>query len=85
LIDGKVVDAYSGSTKDSLGLAIRLMLQKTFLPSVGFLLLDEAAAACDDVRESDMLAVLASSGVDQVILVTHSDLADTFAANVITI
>lgn len=85
MVDGKSIDALSGSTKDSLGLAIRLMLQKTFLPSVGFLLLDEAAAACDDVRESNMLAVLASSGLDQVILVTHSDLADTFASNVITI
>lgn len=85
MIDGKAVDAFSGSTKDSLGLAIRLMLQKTFLPNVNFMLTDEPGAAFDDTRESDMLAVLAGSGLDQVILVTHSDLADTFAANVITI
>lgn len=85
LIDGKSADAFSGSTRDSLGLAIRLMLQKTFLPNVSFMLADEPGAAFDDVRESDMLAVLAGSGLDQVILVTHSDLADTFAANVITI
>lgn len=85
LIDGKSADAFSGSTRDSLGLAIRLMLQKTFLPNVSFMLTDEPGAAFDDVRESDMLAVLAGSGLDQVILVTHSDLADTFAANVITI
>lgn len=85
LIDGKVVEAYSGSTKDSLGLAIRLMLQKTFLPNVNFMLVDEPGAAFDDTRESDMLAVLAGSGLDQVILVTHSDLADTFAASVIQI
>lgn len=85
LIDGKAVDAFSGSTKDSLGLAIRLMLQKTFLPNVSFMLADEPGAAFDGARESDMLAVLAGSGLDQVILVTHSDLADTFAANVITI
>lgn len=85
LVDGKSADAFSGSTRDSLGLAIRLMLQKTFLPNVSFMLADEPGAAFDDVRESDMLAVLAGSGLDQVILVTHSDLADTFAANVITI
>ena len=85
MIDGKSADAFSGSTRDSLGLAIRLMLQKTFLPNVSFMLADEPGAAFDDVRESDMLAVLAGSGLDQVILVTHSDLADTFAANVITI
>lgn len=85
LIDGKAVEAFSGSTKDSLGLAIRLMLQKTFLPNVGFMLADEPGAAFDGARESDMLAVLAGSGLDQVILVTHSDLADTFASNVITI
>jgi DNA repair exonuclease SbcCD ATPase subunit len=85
LIDGKSVESFSGSTKDSLGLAIRLMLQKTFLPNVNFMLVDEPGAAFDDTRESDMLAVLAGAGLDQVILVTHSDLADTFAANVVQI
>lgn len=85
LIDGKVVEAYSGSTRDSLGLAIRIMLQKTFLPNVTFMLVDEPGAAFDDSRESDMLAVLASCGLEQVILVTHSDLADTFASNVVQI
>lgn len=85
LIDSKAVEAYSGSTKDSLGLAIRIMLQKTFLPNVTFMLVDEPGAAFDDSRESDMLAVLASCGLEQVILVTHSDLADTFASNVVQI
>ena len=85
LIDGKVVEAYSGSTRDSLGLAIRIMLQKTFLPNVTFMLVDEPGAAFDDSRESDMLAVLASCGLEQVVLVTHSDLADTFASNVVQI
>lgn len=85
MIDGKSVEAFSGSAKDSLGLAIRLMLQKTFLPNVSFMLADEPGAACDGARESDMLATLAGSGLDQVILVTHSDLADTFASNVIVV
>lgn len=85
LIDGKPAEAYSGSTKDSLGLAIRIVLQKTFLSNVDTILVDEPGAAFDDTRESDMLAVLSSCGIRQVVLVTHSDLADSFATNVITI
>ena len=84
-IGSKPLEAYSGSTKDSLGLGIRVMLQKTFLPNVDFMLVDEPGAACDETRESEMLATLASCGVPQVILVTHSNLADSFAANVIQI
>lgn len=84
-IDGKNAKAFSGSTKDALGLAIRLTLQKTFLPNVDFMLVDEPGAACDDAREAEMLGVLASCGLDQVILVTHSNLADSFASNVVTI
>lgn len=83
LIDGKSASAYSGSTKDALGLAIRIVSQKTFLPNIGFMLLDEAAAGADEVRETAMLATLASAGFPQVILVTHSELADTFASNLI--
>lgn len=83
LIDGKSSSAYSGSTKDALGLAIRIVSQKTFLPNIGFMLFDEAAAGADDVRETAMIATLASSGFPQVILVTHSELADAFASNLI--
>lgn len=84
-IDGKKANAFSGSTKDALGFAIRLTLQKTFLPNVNFMLVDEPGAACDDTREAEMLGVLAGCGLDQVILVTHSDLADSFATNVVTL
>jgi ABC-type transport system involved in cytochrome bd biosynthesis fused ATPase/permease subunit len=70
---------------DSLGLAMRMSLQKTFLPSLDFMCLDEPGAACDDGRETAMLGVLASSGYEQVILVTHSDLADSFATQVVQI
>lgn len=83
LIDGKPVAAYSGSTKDALGLAIRIMLQKTFLPNILVIMLDEPAAGCDEVRESDMLASVVSADFAQVLLVTHSNLADTFAAHLI--
>lgn len=79
LIDGRKARSYSGSTKDILGLAIRITLQKTFLPNLTFCLLDEPAAAADAVREEAMLAALSRVDFAQTILVTHSDLADTFA------
>lgn len=82
LIDGKKARSYSGSTKDILGLAIRITLQKTFLPNLAFCLLDEPAAAADTVREEAMLAALSRVDFAQVLLVTHSDLADTFAQSV---
>jgi exonuclease SbcC len=84
-IDGKSVEAYSGSTKDALALAVRVVLQKTFLPNIDFALFDEVASACDDSRESEMLAMLSTCGLRQVLLVTHSNLADSYAANVICI
>jgi DNA repair exonuclease SbcCD ATPase subunit len=83
LIDGKSSAAYSGSTTDCLSMANRIMLQKTFLPGVSVMLIDEPGAAFDDIRESDLLGVLASCGLEQVILVTHSELADSFASQVI--
>jgi len=85
LIDGRPVAAFSGSTKDCLGLAIRMTLQKTFLGSLDFMLCDEPAAASDDTREAAMLGLIATCGFSQVVLVTHSDLADSFAANIIRI
>lgn len=85
LIDGKPVEAYSGSTKDALGLVIRVTLQKTFLGAIDFMLADEVAAAADASRESTMLGLLSTCGYGQVVLVTHSDLADAFAANIIRI
>lgn len=83
-INGRPVTGLSGSAEDVLGLAIRFALTKLFLPNVDFLILDEAAAACDDARETAMLGLLASAGFKQTILVTHSPLADAFADNIIT-
>lgn len=82
-VNGRTVEGLSGSTQDALGLAIRISLSKVFLPSVPLLILDESFAACDDVREVSGLGVLASSGFEQVLLVTHSDLADSISANLI--
>lgn len=83
LIDGKDCAAYSGSTKDALGLAIRIMLQKTFLPGIDFMLLDEVGASSDETREADMLAAVLSADMRQALLVTHSNVADNFAAKLI--
>lgn len=82
-VDGKSAKSLSGSTKDSLGLAIRLALAKTFLPSLGFLILDEPAAACSDSRESAMLGLLSACDFDQILMVTHSDLADAYSSSII--
>ena len=85
LVNGRPVKGLSGSTKDSLGLALRYGLQRTFLPLVDFTLVDEPASGCDDTREEAMIGQLSSCGYRQVVLVTHSDLADAFAANLIRI
>lgn len=82
-VDGRNVAGLSGSTKDALGLAIRKAMVKHFLPNCPFMMLDEPAAACDDERETNMLGLIASGGFDQVILITHSDLADSFANQVV--
>lgn len=83
LADGRPVEGLSGSTLDSLGLAIRIALGKTFLPSLDFLLLDEPAQGMDDERESAMLGVLAGADYKQTLVVTHSTLADAFASDII--
>lgn len=85
LIDGKSIAAFSGSTKDALGLAIRITLQKTFLGSIDFMMVDEPGAAADTERETAMLGLLSTCGYRQVVLVTHSELGDAVAANVIPI
>lgn len=83
MVDGQSIDGLSGSTLDALGLAIRVALVKTFLPNCGFMVLDEPAAACDDGRETNLLGLVATVGFEQVLLVTHSDLSDSFAQQVI--
>lgn len=84
-INGKPLSSYSGSAKDVLGLAVRLALVKTFLPSCPFLLLDEVAAACSDQRELQMLGMVTAAEIPQTLLVTHSPMAESYAANLIEI
>lgn len=82
-VNGQSIGGLSGSTLDSLGLAIRIALTKTFLPNTRFMTLDEPTAACNEERSTAMLGVIATADFDQVLLVTHSDLADSFASQVI--
>lgn len=83
VVDGKPVGDLSGSTLDVLGLAVRVNLLRAFLPGVGLLILDEPCAAMDAERESIMLGTLAGLGLDQVLMVSHSDSAKAVAASVI--
>lgn len=84
-VDGAAVEGLSGSTLDVLGLSIRMALLHTFLPRVQFIVLDEPAAACDDSREAALIGTVATAQFEQILLVTHSDLADTYANQLITL
>jgi AAA domain len=88
--DGFTVDAHSvtsmsGSTLDALGLAVRVALVRTFLPSAPFLILDEPAAAMDEGRTDNMLGFLSKCGFQQVLLVTHEEVSQNIADNLITL
>ncbi len=83
LQNGKPVKGLSGSAKDSLGLAIRAGLMKTFIPNAPLMVVDEPFAACDSDREVAGLAMLSTLGFPQTILVTHSDLADSLATKLV--
>ncbi len=82
-VNGKSVELLSGSTLDLLGLAIRTSLVKTFIPHCPFLVLDEPSAACDIDRTTTMLGFIHAIGFDQVILVTHEDISQSIADNLI--
>ncbi len=85
MIDGRAVGLYSGSTIDSMAIAVRGALQKIFLGNVDFVMLDEPAAGMDDSRESNLLGQIASCGIPQQFVITHSDLANSFAANLVQV
>jgi DNA repair exonuclease SbcCD ATPase subunit len=82
-VNGNTVATLSGSTLDALGLAIRVALVRTFLPSVPFLVLDEPNAAMDDNRTNNMLGFLASCGFGQVLLVSHEEISESVADHVV--
>ena len=82
-VNGRPATSLSGSAKDLLGLSLRCALVRTFIPQCSFITLDEPAASMDSDRETDMLGYVAAAGFPQCLLVTHSDLADSFANNMI--
>ena len=84
-VDGHNTKALSGSTLDVLGIAIRVALTKTFLPTSSFMLLDEPFAACDVERQMRALGFITSTGFDQIIIVTHEDTTESVADNLITL
>ena len=83
LVNGKGINGLSGSALDLLGLAVRTALVRTFVPGCSMMVLDEPAAACDDNRSMSLLSFIAASNFDQVILITHEDVSESFAANLI--
>ena len=84
-VNGRSVSGLSGSTQDALGLAVRVALTRTFLPNVPLLVLDEPFHGCDKTREMAGLQLIANTGFEQTLLVTHSDLADTLSDNVLSL
>jgi DNA repair exonuclease SbcCD ATPase subunit len=83
--NGEVVESLSGSALDMLGLAIRATLCKVFLPHLSCIVLDEPAAACNMERTTRLLGFLASAGFEQILMVTHEELSETFADALITL
>ncbi len=84
-VDGQSVEGLSGSTLDILGLSIRLALTRTFLPSAPFLILDEPSAAMDDNRSQEMVGFLLAFGFAQTLMVTHKEVNEGAANQLITI
>jgi DNA repair exonuclease SbcCD ATPase subunit len=77
LIDGHG-GRLSGSTADVLGLALRIVVAKVFAPT-GLLILDEPSSGCDQRRTASMTGVLAASGFEQVIIISHNDLTESLS------
>lgn len=75
----------SGSTLDMLALAIRVALSKTFVPHANFMVLDEPAHGCDNVRASALLGFLSGVGFEQTILASHDELSESVADTVINL
>ena len=84
-IDGHSLQAMSGSTLDALGLAVRIALTKTFTPHVSLLFIDEAFSSMDAERTMASFSFIAGCGFKQVILITHEDMSEISASNVILV
>lgn len=85
VVDGRDTESLSGSTLDILGLAIRIALTKTFMPSCNFLLLDEPFAAADAERTAQALGFITSAGFAQTLVITHEDATEAIADTLLTL
>lgn len=83
MVNGMPVESLSGSTLDILGLALRCALLRTFIPRCGLLVLDEPMHGCDADRSEAMLGFLKSVGFAQTLLVSHEEVSETVADNLI--
>lgn len=83
LVDGKPISSYSGSTIDSLGLAVSWALHKLFVGNVDFLITDEPGRGMDPDRHNNMLGQLTRSDFKQSIVITHNPSVDAYAANIV--
>lgn len=84
-VNGRPVEALSGSTLDALAIAVRVALTKTFVPHAPFIVLDEPCHGADVDRTSNILAFLAGAGFTQTILASHDPLSESVAQNVINL
>lgn len=82
-VNGQAVESLSGSTLDILGLSVRCALLRTFLPQCGLLVLDEPCASMDDGRTEALLGFLKSVGFQQTLLVSHEEVSESVADNLI--
>jgi intein/homing endonuclease len=81
-VNGIPVHRLSGSAKSILGIALRVALREIFAPSAGFLVFDEPASDADGERTAMVTGALAAVR-GQVIAITHEDISDSSADNII--
>ncbi len=84
-VNGQSVQSLSGSALDSLGMALRVALVKTFVPAASFAIFDEPAAAADQDRAQSMIGFLQGAGFAQTILITHEEDSAAISDNLITL
>lgn len=84
-VNGEDVTGLSGSTLDILGASIRIALIRTFIPHCPFVVYDEPFAAMDSERLTSMLSFIQSTGFKQTIIVTHEDISEQVADQLITL
>jgi ABC-type molybdenum transport system ATPase subunit/photorepair protein PhrA len=58
-------------------------LLRTFLPQCGLLVLDEPCASMDNGRTEALLGFLKSVGFQQTLLVSHEEVSESVADNLI--